>query len=119
MFVKVADSSGRARSGHAAAGSKGLQMNRKELVDDVAGRTGLLAADVNMVFDGLQAAVADALASGERVQVPGLLTVDGVRRSERTGRNPRTGEAMTIPAKWSVKVVAGSAWRSAAERRPA
>ena len=51
---------------------------------------------------------------GEKVSIPGWLAVERTERKERTGRNPRTGEEITIPAGHSVKVTAGSKLKAAA-----
>ena len=45
---------------------------------------------------------------GEKVQLPGLFTAETVERPARNGRNPRTGESMTIPAHKAVKISASS-----------
>jgi DNA-binding protein HU-beta len=92
-------------------------MNRSELVVEVARRTGLLAADVSIAMDGLKDALADAIRRGEKVTIPGFLTVESVGRAERQGRHPRTGEPMTVPAGFSAKLTAGQTLKSAAKSR--
>ena len=54
-----------------------------------------------------------ALAKGEKVQLPGLFTAEAVERPARNGRNPRTGESMTIPAHKAVKISASSTLKKA------
>lgn len=55
----------------------------------------------------------DSLGKGEAVKVTGLLSVERVERAARTGRNPRTGEEIQIPAGYGVKISAGSALKKA------
>lgn len=90
-------------------------MNRSELIDEVARHTGMLGADVGIAIDGVRDVVAAALRRGEKVSVPGFLTAERVRRAERQGRNPQTGEPMTIPAGYSAKLTAGQSLKSAAK----
>jgi DNA-binding protein HU-beta len=90
-------------------------MNRNDLVRSVADHTGLPAMDVDSVIGSIEATLVDALARGEKVQLPGLLTVERVERSARTGRNPQTGEVLQIPARSGVKVSAGSRLKAAVD----
>ena len=73
-------------------------MNKSELISVVAENAGLTKKDtekvVNAVFDG----ISDALAKGDKVQVIGFGTFDVRERKSREGRNPATGETITIPA---------------------
>ena len=90
-------------------------MKRSELVDEVAQRTGLLAADVSMMVDALRDVIVASIRNGDKVVLPGFLTVERVHRAPRQGRNPRTGEALTVPARFGVKLTAGQALKSAAK----
>ena len=47
------------------------------------------------------------------MQLPGLFTAEAVERPARNGRNPRTGESMTIPAHKAVKISASSTLKKA------
>lgn len=73
-------------------------MNKSELISVVAEQAGLTKKDtekvVNAVFDG----IGDALAKGDKVQVIGFGTFDVRERKAREGRNPATGDTITIPA---------------------
>lgn len=73
-------------------------MNKSELIGVVAEKAGLTKKDtekvVNAVFDG----IGESLASGEKVQVIGFGTFDVRERQAREGRNPATGDTITIPA---------------------
>lgn len=54
-------------------------------------------------FDAFCTTLADALKSGKRVRLSGVGTLAVKERASRTGRNPQTGQAITIPAKKVVK----------------
>lgn len=73
-------------------------MNKSELISVVAEKAGFTKKDtekvVNAVFDG----IGEALAKGDKVQVIGFGTFDVRERKAREGRNPATGDTITIPA---------------------
>jgi len=87
-------------------------VNRSELVTAVAERSGQTKAAVEEVLGVLGEVVGDALAEGDKVTLPGLLTAERVERAERQGRNPQTGETMTIPASYGVKLSAVTALKT-------
>ncbi|GMV39643.1 MAG: hypothetical protein AMXMBFR64_13590 [Myxococcales bacterium] len=74
-------------------------MNRSELIDVIATRTNLARKDaeiaVNTVFDSMIAALVD----GDRVEIRGFGSFTTRRYDSYTGRNPRTGDAVEVPAK--------------------
>lgn len=88
-------------------------MNRKEVISAIAQRTGSPATDAERCLSALEDVLIDAVARGDRVQLPGFLTVERVERAARTGRNPRTGEALEIPAGFAVKATVGSRLKGA------
>ena len=73
-------------------------MNKTELVEAIASSTELTKTDVDKVVTALVEVVTDALAKGDKVSLKGFGNFEVRTRSERTGRNPRTGETMEIPA---------------------
>ena len=83
-------------------------MNKLQLTDAVAAKAGITkkeaAAAVNAVLD----VVAEALAAGEDVKITGFGSFEVKDRAARTGRNPKTGEAVEIPASKYVAFSAGS-----------
>ncbi len=80
------------------------------LADTLEGVTKKLAHEaVEAVFDH----IAEKLAAGERVQIPGFGTFVISARKERQGRNPQTGEPMTIKASNNVRFKAGKALKDA------
>ncbi len=91
-------------------------MNRKELVAAVADQADLEQKTVDAVLRGLQATLEDAAAKGEKVSVPGFFALSVGHSAAREGRNPATGETISIPARNTVKLSVGSALKDAANR---
>ncbi|MGG0451750.1 HU family DNA-binding protein [Priestia megaterium] len=73
-------------------------MNKTELVDAVATKSELTKQDSKKAVDALFESISNTLAKEEKVQLVGFGTFEIRERAERTGRNPQTGEEMTIPA---------------------
>ena len=73
-------------------------MNKTELVAAVAAKAGISKKDADAAVAAVFASVTDALANGDKVQLIGFGTFEVRARSEKTARNPRTGETMTVPA---------------------
>jgi DNA-binding protein HU-beta len=88
-------------------------MNKTELVNAVAQRTEQSASAVGETLNALEAVVTEAVAKGEKVQLPGFLTFDRAERAARTGRNPSTGAEMQIPAARVPRVKAGKTFKDA------
>ena len=82
-------------------------MNRNELVSKVATSTGMSKTNVNSVLDAFTSTVTSALKSGEDVRLVGFGTFSVLQRKAMEGRNPRTGEAIKIPASKRPKFKAG------------
>jgi len=77
-------------------------MTKKEFVKAVAEKCELTQDKAEKAFDTVWASVAESLQKGERVQIAGFGTFDVKQRAERKGRNPKTGEELTIPARNTV-----------------
>ena len=60
-------------------------------------------------------AILKAIAGGNEVRLTGVLSISSVLRAARTGRNPRTGETIEIPAKKVARIKAGKELKDAAE----
>jgi len=73
-------------------------MNKTELVDAVATQTELSKQDAKKAVEALFETISNTLAQEEKIQLVGFGTFEVRERAERTGRNPQTGEEMTIPA---------------------
>ena len=83
-------------------------MNKGELVEKVAKNCGLSKSSADDAVNTVMGAIADALASGDKVTLVGFGTFAVAERAAREGRNPKTGEKMNIPASKGVKFKAGS-----------
>ena len=90
-------------------------MNKSELIDAIAGSTGVSKADVGTVLDGFADAAYKAVGTGDKITIPGFLSIEQTHRSARTGRNPQTGETIQIAATNAAKVSAGSKLKAAAK----
>lgn len=88
-------------------------MKKVELVEAVANATGLTKADSTRAIDATFAAITESLAKGDKVPLVGFGTFDVSKRAAREGRNPRTGETVTIAARNAVTFKAGSALKDA------
>lgn len=73
-------------------------MNKTELVAMVAEKASMSKKDAGVAVDSTLSAIVDAMANGDKVQLVGFGTFETKQRGERTGKNPRTGEAVKIPA---------------------
>ena len=73
-------------------------MNKKELIESIAGSTGENKRLVGEVLDATIETITGQVKKGERVQLPGFGTFERRARSARTARNPRTGEEIKIKA---------------------
>jgi DNA-binding protein HU-beta len=72
-------------------------VNKNDLVNKVAEQTGLKKKDAEQAVNSVFAAIEEALAAGEKVQVIGFGTFETRKRAARSGRNPQTGEIIEIP----------------------
>ena len=88
-------------------------MNKNDLVSAVAGSTGMSKADSAKAVEGVFDAISGALSSGGDVRIVGFGTFSVVNRKATTGRNPRTGQAIQIPASKQPKFKAGKGLKDA------
>lgn len=92
-------------------------MNKSELVDALADKTGMTKADAGRAVDAIFATdggiLAKALKNGTRVQITGFGTFEAKHRKARTGRNPRTGATIKIAASKTPSFRAGKGLKDA------
>ena len=88
-------------------------MNKSELIDAIAAEADISKAAAAKALDGMVAAVTDALKKGDTVTLVGFGTFYVGERAERSGRNPKTGETIKIPAARAPKFRAGKALKDA------
>lgn len=73
-------------------------MNKTELIAAVAEKTDLSKKDADAAVSAVLGAITDALKAGDKIQLVGFGTFEVRNRAAKQGRNPRTGETMTVPA---------------------
>ncbi len=74
-------------------------MNKEQLVERVAAKTGLSKKDAGAALEAILDGITGALKKGEKVTLVGFGTFVVRRRKAREGRNPQTGEKIKIPAR--------------------
>ena len=84
-------------------------MNQSELIEKVAAATGIGKTEAGQATEAAFRAITQALKSGQEVRLAGLGVFDVAERGERQGRNPQTGETITIPATKTVRFRPGKA----------
>ena len=88
-------------------------MNKSDLVDAIATSAGISKASAGRALDGAIEAIKGALKKGEEVSLVGFGSFSVDERAGRVGRNPRTGEAITIKAAKVPKFRAGKGLKDA------
>lgn len=88
-------------------------MNKAELVAAIAERTELNKKDAENALTACTSVITETLTKGERIQLVGFGTFEVTERAARTGRNPKTGESISIPKTKSPKFKAGKALKDA------
>ena len=88
-------------------------MNKNELIANVAGSTGFSKADAGKAVDSVFDSIANTLAGGGEVRLVGFGTFSVANRAASMGRNPRTGERISIAASKQPKFKAGKALKEA------
>ena len=73
-------------------------MNKPELVNSIASKTGLSKKDCEAALDAFVASVEDALKAGDKVSLVGFGAFEVRKRPARKGRNPKTREEIMISA---------------------
>ena len=88
-------------------------MNKTELVNAVAEKADFSKKDADKAVAAVLDSITDALAQGDKVQIVGFGTFEVRARAEKQGRNPKTGEAMIVPASNLPAFKAGKALKEA------
>ena len=89
------------------------EMNKQELIGNVAETTGLSRGDATRAVEGVFDAITSALKKGDEVRLVGFGTFSVTKRAARSGRNPRTGDTIKIKAAKVPKFRAGKALKDA------
>lgn len=88
-------------------------MNKQELIGEVADSAGLTKGDASKAVEAVFSVISAALTKGDEVRLVGFGTFSVSKRKASTGRNPRTGEPMTIKASSQPKFKAGKGLKDA------
>ena len=83
-----------------------MAYNKSDLVSKIAQKSNLTKAQAEAAVNAFQDVFVEAMKSGEGLKLR-------VKRAARTGRNPRTGEQIDIPASYGVRISAGSLLKKA------
>ena len=86
-----------------------LIVNKNELISSIASETGLTKTDSAKALDAFVSSITNALKKGDEVRLVGFGTLAVAKRAATTGRNPRTGATINIPARKQAKFKAGKA----------
>ncbi|MEB3212373.1 MAG: HU family DNA-binding protein [Cyanobacteria bacterium J06626_14] len=73
-------------------------MNKGELVDKIAEKSGVTKKQADAILSAALDSIIEAVSDGQKVTLVGFGTFEPRDRKAREGRNPKTGEALTIPA---------------------
>lgn len=92
-------------------------MNKTELVEALASKTELSKAAAGRAVDALIEIITAKVAKKEDVQLIGFGTFKAANRAARTGKNPRTGEALKIAATTVPRFTAGAAFKAAVAKK--
>jgi DNA-binding protein HU-beta len=88
-------------------------MTKSDLIERLAGKADLTRPRAEELLDFLLNDVTEALKNGEKVNISGFGTFTVSNRKARTGRNPKSGEPIEIPASRSAKFKAGKTLKEA------
>ncbi|MCI0182609.1 MAG: HU family DNA-binding protein [Acidibacillus sp.] len=72
-------------------------MNKVDLINKVTDKTQLKKKDIEVAINAMLESISEALAEGDKVQLIGFGTFETRKRAARSGRNPQTGEVISIP----------------------
>jgi nucleoid DNA-binding protein len=88
-------------------------MNKQDLVARIAQQTGATKSSAAAAVDSLLEGITRALKKGEAITFVGFGTFKTTQRRARVAKNPRTGDAITIPKRRVVRFTAGKALKTA------
>lgn len=91
--------------------------NKAVLIEKIAHEADITKVLAETTLNAVLANIKKALVKGDKVQLIGFGTFSTGKRAARVGRNPKTGEALKIPAAKTVKFTAGQAFKDAVNKR--
>lgn len=87
-------------------------MNKNELIDAIAAEAGATKAESGRILEAFINQVTKAVAGGDKVTLVGFGTFQSAQRAAKTGRNPKTGKTLEIPASVAPKFSAGTTFKA-------
>lgn len=88
-------------------------MNKAEMIEIAAKEAGISKAAAGKALDAIVAAVMKSVSKGDNVTLVGFGTFKSAKRAARTGKNPKTGDTIKIPATTVPKFSAGTGFKAA------
>lgn len=88
-------------------------LGKSAVVEKIAEKTGATKKDTAVFLDAFLATVEETLVNRDKIQIPGFGTFETKERAAREGKNPRTGEAVKIPASTTPHFKAGKSLKDA------
>jgi len=98
---------------------EGKSMNKSELIDALAAKADVSKAVAGKLVDAFTETVTKAIVEGDSVVLVGFGSFSSGERAARTGRNPRTGEEISIAAARTAKFTPGKALKDAVNAKKA
>lgn len=92
-------------------------MNKSELIDAIANESGLTKVDATKALDAAINAITGAVAGGDCVALIGFGTFKASARAAREGKNPKTGEKLSIAATTVPKFTPGAKFKEAVAKK--
>jgi DNA-binding protein HU-beta len=91
-------------------------MSKAKMSEKVAEKLSSPKTEASRAIEAFLDSIQEALASGDEVKLPGFGSFSVAKRKERQGRNPQTGEIMTIPANKTIKFSPGKSLKEAVKK---
>jgi DNA-binding protein HU-beta len=92
-------------------------MNKSELIDAIAAGADISKAAAGRALDAAVSAITTTVAKGDNVTLVGFGSFKAAKRAARTGKNPKTGAAIKIPATTVPKFSAGATFKAAVAKK--
>lgn len=92
-------------------------MNKSELIEAIATGADISKAAAGRALDSVVAAITTTVSKGENVTLVGFGSFKAAKRAARTGKNPKTGAAIKIPATTVPKFSAGATFKAAVAKK--
>lgn len=92
-------------------------MNKTELIEQIAIRTNLTKADAGRAVNAMLDTIIETISNGDDIVLPGFGSFKITQRAAREGKNPRTGEKLSIAATTVPKFSAGATFKNAVAKK--